>query len=75
MIGSSDSGMKILDGLSATGLRAIRYAKEIPSEWIQSIVANDFSSTAISAIEKNLEYNNLLHSERPKISVSQDDIM
>ena len=38
----------ILDALSATGLRAIRYAKEIP--FATAIVANDLSASAIQSI-------------------------
>ena len=34
-------GFKILDALSETGLRAIRYAKEIP--FVTTIVANELS--------------------------------
>lgn len=46
---------RILDALSATGLRAIRYAKEIPRA--TSIVANDLSPQATSSINLNVEYN------------------
>ncbi|KAG0146252.1 hypothetical protein CROQUDRAFT_92868 [Cronartium quercuum f. sp. fusiforme G11] len=46
-----------LEALSATGLRAIRYAKEIPSmKWI---IANDLSESAVKFIEKNVIHNGL----------------
>lgn len=45
----------ILEALSATGLRAIRYAKEIPN--VKHIVANDFLEEAVKSIERNIEYN------------------
>lgn len=45
----------ILDALAATGLRAIRYAKEIPLA--TSITANDLSSTATEAIKLNVQDN------------------
>ncbi|KAI9723099.1 MAG: RNA methyltransferase tRNA(m5U54)methyltransferase [Chrysothrix sp. TS-e1954] len=45
----------ILDALSATGLRALRYAKEVPSA--TQITANDLSSKATDAIKTNVKYN------------------
>ncbi|CCH44999.1 N(2),N(2)-dimethylguanosine tRNA methyltransferase, mitochondrial [Wickerhamomyces ciferrii] len=47
--------INILEALSATGLRAIRYAKEIPN--VKTIVANDFSQEAVNSINRNIEYN------------------
>ncbi|KAF7593040.1 RNA methyltransferase tRNA(m5U54)methyltransferase [Aspergillus hancockii] len=47
----------ILDALSATGLRALRYASEIPST--TCIVANDLSPSAIQSMKVNIEYNGL----------------
>ena len=45
----------ILDALSATGLRALRYAKEIP--FATNIIANDLSSEAVGSIELNIDHN------------------
>ncbi|KAK9336879.1 N2,N2-dimethylguanosine tRNA methyltransferase-domain-containing protein [Lipomyces starkeyi] len=45
----------ILEALSATGLRAIRYGLEIPL--IKTVLANDFSPAAVKAIERNVVYN------------------
>ncbi|KAF2746563.1 TRM-domain-containing protein [Sporormia fimetaria CBS 119925] len=47
----------ILDALSATGLRALRYAQEIRSA--TSITANDLSSKATEAIKLNVQHNKL----------------
>lgn len=47
----------ILDALSATGLRALRYAKEIP--FATKVVANDLSPEAVKAIDLNVEHNGL----------------
>lgn len=49
--------IRILDALSATGLRAIRYAKEIP--WVTSITANDLSPEATKSIRANVAHNEL----------------
>lgn len=45
----------ILDALSATGLRALRYALEIPSA--TSITANDLDPSATASISSNIAYN------------------
>lgn len=47
----------ILDALSATGLRALRYAKEIP--FVTSITANDLSDEATASIKVNIQHNKL----------------
>ncbi|ORX88056.1 N2,N2-dimethylguanosine tRNA methyltransferase [Basidiobolus meristosporus CBS 931.73] len=47
----------VLEALSATGLRSIRYAKEIPN--IKYIVANDLEPDAVNAIKRNIKFNQL----------------
>lgn len=47
----------ILDALSATGLRALRYAQEIP--FATSITANDMSQKAVDSIGLNIRHNKL----------------
>ncbi|KAG8934062.1 RNA methyltransferase tRNA(m5U54)methyltransferase [Tulasnella sp. 418] len=47
----------LLEALSATGLRAIRYAKEIPL--LKYVIANDLSPAAIAAMKRNVEINGL----------------
>lgn len=48
---------RILDALSASGLRAFRYAKEIPIT--TSVIANDLSAHATAAIKVNILHNNV----------------
>lgn len=55
--------ISILEALSASGLRAIRYAKEIPK--VSSVVANDFSEDAVRSIVRNVEHNNVSQVVRP----------
>ena len=62
-----ETPFRILDALSATGLRALRYAKEIPMA--TQIVANDVSVAATDAIRRNAEFNNV----QDKIQVSTAD--
>lgn len=47
----------VLDALSATGLRALRYASELP--FVTKVVANDLSESAIKSMKTNIEYNEL----------------
>jgi tRNA (guanine26-N2/guanine27-N2)-dimethyltransferase len=47
--------IRILEALSATGLRSIRYAKEIPG--VDEIIANDLSSAAVEMIKRNVVLN------------------
>lgn len=54
---SKQPTFRILDALSATGLRALRYAKEIPM--VTSVTANDLSSSATASICLNVEHNKL----------------
>ncbi|MCJ1251929.1 RNA methyltransferase tRNA(m5U54)methyltransferase [Trapelia coarctata] len=49
---------RILDALSATGLRALRYAKEIPQ--VTSAIANDLSEPATASIKLNVHHNELV---------------
>merc|ERR1719505_304966 len=52
-------GFRILEALSATGLRAVRYSKEISD--LETIVANDLSQNAVKMIEQNIKHNNVEH--------------
>ncbi|MCJ1381848.1 RNA methyltransferase tRNA(m5U54)methyltransferase [Xylographa soralifera] len=48
---------RVLDALSATGLRALRYAKEIP--YVTLVTANDMSASATDSIKFNVQHNQL----------------
>ncbi|ORY41694.1 TRM-domain-containing protein [Rhizoclosmatium globosum] len=50
--------INVLEALSATGLRAIRYAKEC--DHVKHILANDFDASAAAAIKRNAEFNDVL---------------
>ena len=47
----------VLEALSASGLRAIRYALELPS--VSTVYANDMDPSAIEAINRNISHNNI----------------
>lgn len=59
-------GMRILEALSATGLRSVRYANEIPG--VKEIIANDLSKSAVESIEKNVKHNILEHLITPSFN-------
>lgn len=48
-------GISILEALSATGLRSVRYMKEI--EALTTLVANDIDPTATELMQKNFDFN------------------
>ncbi|KAM5348155.1 hypothetical protein ACJ41O_007979 [Fusarium nematophilum] len=60
---------RILDALSASGLRALRYAHELP--FVTSVKANDLSDSAAQTIQTNVKHNGLEN----KISVTQGDAL
>lgn len=51
------AGLTVLEALSATGLRAVRYYNEI--DGLTNVVANDMSAEAVAAIRRNVVYNKL----------------
>ncbi|XP_053676895.1 tRNA (guanine(26)-N(2))-dimethyltransferase [Anopheles nili] len=61
-----ENGMRILEALSATGLRSIRYAKEIPG--VQEIIANDLSKSAVESIKQNIKHNQIEHLITPSFN-------
>ncbi|KAM9769136.1 tRNA (guanine(26)-N(2))-dimethyltransferase isoform 1-T1 [Menidia menidia] len=52
-------GLRVLEGLAASGLRSVRFALEVPG--LQSITANDFSAKAAALIERNAQCNKVSH--------------
>lgn len=49
--------VRILEALSASGLRALRYGHEVPQ--VSRIVANDLLPAAVASINRSAEFNNL----------------
>lgn len=68
---TSRGGMKVLDALSASGLRSIRFAKELgpAKDLIRTIVANDISEAAVELIKSNIKLNQV----EDKVTCSQSD--
>lgn len=63
--------IKVLDALSATGLRAVRYAKEVQSSNDRKILVfgNDILPQATEVITKNAELNGV----GDKVVATNDD--
>ena len=55
MILAQVDGIKILEGLAASGLRSIRYALEV--EGTGRVDANDLDSDAVEAMKRNIQFN------------------
>ena len=52
-----DKGIHILDALAASGLRSIRYWKEVPG--VQHVTINDLDPAAVERAHANMEQNDL----------------
>jgi len=56
-----EPGLYVLEALAATGIRSIRYAKELGEgpHGVRCIMANDLDVTAVSKIRQNLVHNSI----------------
>ncbi|CAN8074715.1 unnamed protein product [Agarophyton chilense] len=55
--GQPQRQLRVLEALSATGLRSVRYFKEVSH--IQNVIANDLDQTAVQTIAINVHHNGL----------------
>ncbi|XP_059948212.1 tRNA (guanine(26)-N(2))-dimethyltransferase isoform X3 [Mesoplodon densirostris] len=58
-----EEGLRVLEGLAASGLRSIRFALEVPG--LRSVVANDASARAVDLIHRNVQLNDVAHLVQP----------
>nr|XP_012807664.2 tRNA (guanine(26)-N(2))-dimethyltransferase [Jaculus jaculus] len=58
-----EEGLRVLEGLAASGLRSIRFAREVPG--LRSVVANDASARAVELIRDNVKFNGVAHLVEP----------
>lgn len=58
-----EHGLTLLEALAASGLRSIRYAKEVGG--LKSIVTNDISTSAVDSIRRNSKRNGTEHLMTP----------
>lgn len=63
---SLDHDISVCDAFGGTGIRGIRYAKEIPG--VEKAFVNDLNPTAVEFARENVEKNNV-----PNVSVCRED--
>ncbi|MBI2138020.1 hypothetical protein HYU13_00370 [Candidatus Woesearchaeota archaeon] len=62
-------GMRIADPLAGSGIRSIRFLKELPKEKVRLLAINDYDARSFKAIRENLSMNKIsLKSKKIKIS-------
>jgi tRNA (guanine26-N2/guanine27-N2)-dimethyltransferase len=52
-----ENGLTVLEALAASGLRSVRFAREIPG--LKNVIANDWSQQAVESIQRNVEHNHV----------------
>jgi len=69
----TEGPLRVLEGLAASGLRSIRYVKELAFEKFD-VTANDIESIAVERINKNLAHNELDHHSNVR-AINSDAIL
>lgn len=62
--------MQIALPLAASGIRGIRFLKELPKSMIKTIAFNDHNPSAVNLIKKNIKLNNL---KDKKVEITKQD--
>ena len=63
--------LQIADPLAATGVRSVRFLKELDKSKIKDIYINDYSKDAVKLIKHNLALNKILY--KNKVFLSNED--
>ena len=66
--------MQIADPLAASGVRSIRFLKELRKNKIKNISINDIDNNSIKSIKNNFTLNKIQYKNNKKISVTKEDI-
>ncbi len=69
----SKKDMQIADMLAASGVRSIRFLKELSTDKIKKIYINDNNAEAVKLIKENLILNKIFYSKNPKITIKNED--
>lgn len=69
-----NKNLNIADPMAGSGIRSIRFLKELKKDKIRSISINDYSDNAIKNIKKNLKLNNIRQTDKIKISNNDANI-
>lgn len=73
MLFAENNCVRILDALSASGLRALRFAKEVPH--VSEVIANDFSENAVNVMKRNIVINGLQEIVKPNFGDAVEVMM
>ena len=55
----------IHQALAASGLRSVRFAREIPG--LKNVITNDWSKAAVESIHRNVEHNKVANIITPRL--------
>ncbi|MBI2658135.1 hypothetical protein HYX08_05575 [Candidatus Woesearchaeota archaeon] len=69
----SKNSMQIADPLAASGVRSIRFLKELGNNKIKIICINDNDKKAVDSIKKNLSLNRIACKNNKKIEITNED--
>ncbi|MBI2654531.1 hypothetical protein HYX02_07050 [Candidatus Woesearchaeota archaeon] len=67
------NNLQIADILAATGVRSIRFLKELSKIKIKKIYINDYDKKAIKLIKENLTLNGIQYKNNKKINIHNED--
>lgn len=67
------NNMQIADPLAASGVRSIRFLRELNKGKIRNISINDINESAVKTIKENLTLNNVRYKNNKKIRIFNED--
>lgn len=67
------NGLQIADILAASGVRSIRFLKELNKNKIKNISINDINKNAVKSIKENLALNKIKYKSNKKIKIFNED--
>lgn len=69
----SKNNLQIADPLAASGVRSIRFLKELNKNKIKKIYINDIDKDAVKSIKENLKLNKIDYKNNNKIIIKNED--
>lgn len=67
------NNMQIADPLAATGIRSIRFLRELRKNKIKKLYVNDYDNRAVKLSKKNLSLNEINCKNNPRIQIQNQD--
>lgn len=71
--GKPERDITILEALAATGLRSVRYLKEI--DRVEKLVCNDWDPVAVELIKKNMAHNGVAEDKYESFAMDAIDLL